>query len=354
MRIAIVLSLAGFTTAAQPESPILGEGVPEFELLWEKRIDPRWTPGEKQENGITAEFVELSYDGSLLLTGNGQGEAFVFKTLDGSLVRKFIFITDDDIARMTKPNKTGGKKKRLEVECGYFSPDGKTVALGGNLNGVKVFRVSDGELLQHLNTEKAEVDGLAISPDGAYLAYAAKFSVSVVRMSDWTEVHRVPHGNTRAVTSVDVTKDGEYMVSVGGYGHVVITRTSDWQEIGDGMIPKTSSIKTVRFSPDGEYIAAGYSGAKRFAVFRFADAGLEIEKPMFYVEAVAWMPDGKHLLVGGWDGRGYMHVFRAGDWTKVGEVNVQDEKSNIEYIDIARDLVAVAGEDAKIRVFRIK
>ena len=143
------------------------------------------------------------------------------------------------------------------------------------------------------------------------------------------------------------------MVSAGNYGHVILTRTSDWQQVGDGLIPKTSSIKSVRFSPDTRLVAAGYGGANCVAVFRTKDMSLVKHLPLFYIEAVAWTSDGRFLMAGGRDKQGRMRVFRTSDWHLVGAPEVQADLSNIEYIAVHGKLIAVAGEDAHVRLYRV-
>jgi hypothetical protein len=48
-----------------------------------------------------------------------------------------------------------------------------------------------------------------------------------------------------------------------------------------------------------------------------------------------------------------MRVFRRSDWRLVGAPEVQADRSNIEYIDVHGELVAVAGEDGHVRLFRV-
>jgi WD40 repeat protein len=327
-----------------------------LEPLWATQVDPRWHSGDSLgdiEDGITAEFVEFSADGRWLVTGNGLGEAFLLSAATGAVERRFSYITEQDIAGRTEFDISGGKTKGTEVECGAFTPDGHYLVLGGNLNGVKVFDLRDGSLLRHIKVEE-EVDGLGISPDGRFLAHAAPRSAQVRRLPDWDLVASIRHGEKRGVTnSIDFTPDARLMVSAGNYGHVILTRTADWRQVGDGLIPKTSSIKSVRFSPDTDLVAAGYGGADCVAVYRTKDMFLLKHLPLFYIEAAAWTSDGRFLMAGGRDERGCMRVFRTSDWQLVGAPEVQADRSNIEYIDVCGNLVAVAGEDAHVRLYRV-
>lgn len=327
-----------------------------LEPLWATQIDPRWESGIAVgdiEDGITAEFVEFSPDGDWLITGNGLGEALLLNTRTGAVERRFVYITEQDLVGETEFNISGGKTKGMEVECGAFTPDGRFVLLAGNLNGVKVFDLNDGSLVRHIPVE-AEVDGLAVSSDGSFLAHAASRSAQVWRLPDWNTIVQIWHGDRRSViNSIDFSSDHSLMVSAGNYGHVIVTRTADWHLEGDGIIPETSSIKSVRFSPDNRLIAAGYGESECAAVFRTQDMSLVKHLPLFYIEAVAWTSDGRFLVAGGRDEQGRLRVFRSSDWTLVGSPIVQADEANIEYIDVHGQLVAVAGEDAHVRLYRV-
>ena len=324
--------------------------------LWARQVDPRWKLGDSIgdiEDGITAEFVEFSHDGKWLITGNGLGKAFLLNVNTGTIERQFSYITELDIADRTEFDISGGKTKGMEVECGAFTPNGRYVMLGGNLNGVKVYDLIDGSLVHHIRVEE-EVDGLGISPDGRFFAHAAPRSAQVLRLPDWSPILRVTHGDREGViNSIDFSSDTSLMVSAGNYGHVILNRTSDWQQVGDGLISDTSSIKSVRFSPNNSLIAAGYGGAKCVAIFRSKDMSLLNHLPLFYIEAVAWTSDGRFLMAGGRDEQGCIRVFRTSDWSLVGAPEVQADRSNIEYIAIHDELVAVAGEDAHVRLYKI-
>ena len=341
------------SSAALAEEDTKGEFY--LEPLWALQVDPRWIPGDSVgdvEDGVTAEFVEFSHNGSWLVTGNGLGEALLINSKTASVERKFIYITAQDLAGRTEFDISGGRVKGMEVECGAFTPDDRCLVIGGNLNGVKAWDLRNGSLIQHIPVEE-EVDGLGVSPDGRFLAHAAPKSAQVLRLSDWTLIARIGHGNTRGVTnSIDFTSDASLMVSAGNYGHVILTRTADWQTIGDGVIAEISSIKSVRFSPDGQLIAVGYGGGS-VAVFRTAEMSLVRQLPLFYIEAVAWTSDGRFLMAGGRDEQGRLRVFRRRDWKLVSAPEVQADLSNIEYIDVHGDFVAVAGEDAHVRLYRV-
>jgi WD40 repeat protein len=239
----------------------------------------------------------------------------------------------------------------MEVECAAFSADGRLLAAGGNEQGIKVFRLKDGSVVQTFDADGAEVDGMAFSPDGRYFAHASHRSVTVRRTSDWRPIHRPAHKEGNAINSIDFRSDMRSMISAGQYERVILTRIADWKEVRTYIVEPRSSIKSVRFSPDGKFIAAGFSG-RQVVVFGFEDGSVVRQIPMpCYIEAVAWTTDGQYLLAGGRD-EGLLHVLSVTDWARIMTVPAQDNAS-IEYIDTFDNLVVVGGEDGHIRLFRI-
>lgn len=333
------------------------------EPLWGTQIDPRWKAGEvigDVEDGITVEFVEFSADGKMLVTGNGEGEAFVLDAADGAIQQHFTYITEEEVSRIDEKRVlgiSGGYTKSLEVECGAFTVDGRYVVLGGNLNGIKIFDLSDGSLLRQIKVDE-EVDGLSMSTDGRYLAYASYRSAVIMGTDSWERIQDVKYGKDNGggsvVNSIDFTGDGNLMTVAGNAGAVMLFTTEGWKTIGVGLIPDATSIKSVRFSPGERLIAAGNGGGE-ITVWRTRDMKMVWQfSSLVYVEAVAWSVDGRYLMAGGRDdGAGRIMVFRTRDWQMVGNPEVMADGASIEYIDVHGDLIAVAGEDGHVRLYRI-
>lgn len=337
-----------------------------LEPVWGTQIDPRWKAGAvigDVEDGITTEFVEFSADGKLVVTGNGLGSAFVLDATNGAIRHTFTYITEQDVDRLDKElvsSISGGFTKSLEVECGAFTPDGRYVVIGGNLNGIKVFDLANGSLARHIKYDEVreEVDGLSISPDGRFFAYGSFRSAKVMEIKNWKMLQTVDYGKDSrgsVVNSINFTADGNLMSIAGNAGNVMLVNTRGWSTIGNGVIPDATSIKSVRFSPDERLVAAGNGGGE-LTVWRAWDMSLAFQfSSMVYIEAVAWSSDGRYLIMGGRDdGEGRIQVFRTSDWQMVGNPEVQADGASIEYIDVHGDLVAVAGEDGHVRLFRIK
>jgi len=90
-----------------------------------------------------------------------------------------------------------------EIQSVAFSPDGSIVAAAGGYRGldvkIRLLRASDGQLLHSLTTSNSYgVRQLAFSPDGQWLVAGCYESTSfaggveIWRVSDWTQVRRLP------------------------------------------------------------------------------------------------------------------------------------------------------------------
>src|SRR5687768_14742810 len=200
----LVCLTAIFSYAQNGQNKASADGGASFwlEPLWRTQIDPRWKAGAvigDVEDGITTEFVEFSADGKLVVTGNGLGKAFVLDAIDGAIKHTFTYITKEDVDRLDKElvsSISGGFTKSLEVECGAFTPDGRYVVIAGNLNGIKIFDLTNGSLARHIRYDEVreEVDGLSISRDGRFLAYGSFRSAKVMEIKNWKMIQTVDYG----------------------------------------------------------------------------------------------------------------------------------------------------------------
>lgn len=132
--------------------------------------------------------IDYSPDGSLLATGEYYTDyrIQIRNAADLSIVRTLP-------GHIEAPNNFGTFSVR-------FSPDGTLLASGGADGNVKIWRVSDGALLQTLSigTELTpNVFTVAFSPDAQFLAAGtdALHTIKVWRVSDWTLFRSFSFGN---------------------------------------------------------------------------------------------------------------------------------------------------------------
>ncbi|WP_439626364.1 WD40 repeat domain-containing protein [Gemmata sp.] len=148
-----------------------------------------------------------------------------------------------------------------------FYPDGKRFVtierhfVRGTRNEWQVLvrvRAAESGLVLHSAPSTGEVGNQpSVSPDGAWVAYAAEKFVIVHEGADVTRFVKVPNASKKPVTGIAFHPAGRFLAVASGDTTVrfhdrdanwAVARTFDWQVRG---------LKSVAFSPDGNVAAAG-------------------------------------------------------------------------------------------------
>ena len=189
-----------------------------------------------------------------------------------------------------------------------LSPDGQLIALPGANHTVKIYRTSDGTLIQTLVGHTQDITGLAFSHDGSLLASGAFFDgnndvIKLWNVSNWTLVRELSgpflFGPFMAVNfSADDALISASCESVPAVWHV-----------SDGTFIRTFPVSGLtRFSPDGTLLAIA---SNPIHVYRTSD-WLQVASLSDQNQALAFTPDGQYLAAGG---PSQMQFWRVSDWT---------------------------------------
>ena len=177
-----------------------------------------------------------------------------------------------------------------------FSPDGKFLATASDDNVVRLWQVTNGNLVATLRGHTDRVWQVAFSPDGQTLASSSR---------DGVRLWQVPDGIPLR------TLAGQYYMAFSPDGLSLVTRSSDYilqaWRASDGTLlhtlqtPHRSDCFT--FSPDGTVLAsAGSEGILTVGLWRVSDwVLLRTLKwgSADHVHDVAFSPDGQTLAVAG-------------------------------------------------------
>ncbi|MDP1678667.1 MAG: TIR domain-containing protein [Candidatus Nitrotoga sp.] len=181
-----------------------------------------------------------------------------------------------------------------------FSPDGMYMAAGGVEGTVKLWRVSDSDLLKweefgSLQHAK-EVRSIAFSHDSKYLATASYDNI--VRL--WNIQTRESKdfvGHSGKVRAIAFSPDGQWLAS-GGEDNTLIIWDIDTQKSIRRFTDHTAKIWGVSFSPDGKILATA-SSDKTARIWNLENIKQDIKPRVLKhndkVTGVSFSPDGELL-----------------------------------------------------------
>jgi hypothetical protein len=192
-----------------------------------------------------------------------------------------------------------------------FSPDGKTLAAGGNDGSVRLWDVATRQPRRPV-TATGSVYSVAFSPDGKTLAAGSDDGTGgTVWLWDLATHQQVAtpviNGPGGPVTSVAFSPDSKTLAAGSDDGSVRLWEAATHRRIGGPLSNGHNSVNSVAFSRDGKTLAAG-SDDGRVRLWDLATnqqvATPVINGPGGPVTSVAFSPDGKTLAAGSDDGTG--------------------------------------------------
>jgi WD40 repeat protein/subtilase family serine protease len=280
--------------------------------------------------------VAFSPDGSLLASGGSDGAYKLWRLSDGQMIQ-------------TLTGHAAG------VRAIAFSPDGQLVASGDFLSHVKLWRAADGTFVRNLIESSAygEVTSLAFSPDGQTLAVSHWYEpfVKLWRVSDGTLIRKLA-GHNYGVSAVAFSPDGQTLASCSGSsgdGRIILWRTSDWTSVRS-WVGHQYGTYCLAFSPDGSLIASG-GHDDMVKIWRVSDGTLaHILTHGEIVLSVAFSPDGQTLASGSYPD---VKLWRVSDGTPMRSLTGNKDYVNSLAFTPDGQALITASEDSVIKLWRV-
>ena len=281
------------TLAFAPDGGMLASGswYPEYAIKL-------WAPPSQRASPISGLIATLTNHSSsineLIFTANGRlisGADTTARFWDG-LNGRFL----------------SGINAAASVTTMALSPNGQLLALPGANNTVKIYRVSDGTLVQTLVGHTDYITGLAFSHDGTLLASGSFFNfnnngIKLWNVSNWTLLRELSGplilGPFQAINfSADDT-----LISATDEGTPAVWRVSDGT-----FIRSFPNGGLTRFSPDGTLLALSTNPVRVYRTSDWAQVATLSDQN----QALAFTPDSHYLAVGG---QSQLQFWRVSDWT---------------------------------------
>jgi serine/threonine protein kinase/DNA-binding beta-propeller fold protein YncE len=189
--------------------------------------------------------------------------------------------------------------------------DGKYVVSGSDDKTVRVWDLATGQEVRRLTGHQGPVYSVAVTANGRqvvscggeYNEMEGEWIDDGVRLWDLGTGQQVRRftGHARAVESVAVTPDGQYVVSGSDDKTVRLWELATGQQVRR-FTGHAGPVYSVAVTPDGKYVVSG-SGDKTVRVWKLA-TGKEVRRFTGHesgVRSVAVTLDGKYIVSGSWD-----------------------------------------------------
>jgi serine/threonine protein kinase len=183
-----------------------------------------------------------------------------------------------------------------------FSPDGSTIASGGEDNAVRLWNAADGAARSVLSGHGDAIWRVTFSPDGNTLASAsADNTVRLWRVSDGQLLHQLQE-HTDTVNDVMFSPDGSRVVTGSYDGTVKVWQVSNGELVRS--FDAEGQVRSVAYSPDGTLIAVGLRDGRLF-IWRASNGELLASPNRETIDEIwrlAFSPDGLLLAAGTFGG----------------------------------------------------
>lgn len=246
---------------------------------------------------------------------------------------KYILSTSEDHTARIWDTLTGAEVSRTthlsSVLIASFSQDGRYVASAGADNLIRLWDVATGSEVARIQ-HGGSITSIVYSANGKYIiSGSSDRTVRVWEVNSRREISRLSHEDY--ITDTAFSSDGKYIVSGSSDGTARVWETFTGKELS--RMDHDRVVSSVAFSPDAKYVAS-ISLDDTLRVWESA-TGKETARMYYYegnVHYFAFSPDGKYVILGSWNKKGWdetVHVWQIDTGQEVISLTLHQNKDSV-------------------------
>lgn len=282
-------------------------------------------------DGLAVNDVKFEPNGTALAVSGFDMPTRVFRMTDGDLLQEF---------------NTGIGW----YDSAVFSPDGKWLAVEGKINTVSVWDYASGQLVRELSTRGR---ALQFSPDQKYLAVGyesfvdekREAGIELWRISDW-QIENTIHTESNEFA---FSQNGQLLATVGTSGTIVLSR---YDGTPIRALARNGFPRDIEFSSNAAYLAiAPYVGP--IEIWDVQIGKLLTNLPSDHPNQVSFSPNGQLLLAGDWRYDGHtsenvLWLWRLKDQQPIMKINESHEVGGVSFAPDGQTFAYGTWESVKI------
>jgi len=228
-----------------------------------------------------------------------------------------------------------------------------TACADGTLN---IFDIESGDIIRSMEGHNQGVTSVAFHPTGQYIISGSRRGIKFWDSSTGTET-RDFRISTQMVRAMDISPDGEHVITANSNGFLCLWRTFDNYLVHE--FKEQPYMTDVEISPDCKWIiASSGQGSVMLWDIEEQSLGKNLTGHGDYVSAVAFSPDGTYAMSGGYDARINIYDLETREVVQVFEnpKGGMFSSASVNYVDWSPDGVHIlaAGRNKVINVWNIE